>query len=502
MDVLKRNLVANLAGTLWFGGVTVALVPVYVRLLGIEAFGLIAFQTTLAGIIALCDLGLSLATNRELARLSVSPAGAAESRSVTRTTEIVYWSIGAAVGAILLALSPVIASRWLNIQHLPLDVAAQAVAWAIVAAILYFPYAFYAAGLFGLQRHVAANAILIAGTTLRAGGSLIVLLVVVRDVRALFAWQAFASLVQTLAAAIVLYRALPAGPGRFAMPLLRRMFTFARGVALSGTLGLIATQVDKLAVSKLLPLAVFGYYSIAGMIAAAIALAVTPVQTTVFPRFSQLVAIGDGAGLRRAYHGATQTLAAMLMPMSAVAIVFAYEILLVWTGDATVARAAHWVAMLLIAGAAMNALSHISHAVQLAHGWTTPAVLANAVQLVVMIPLTLFVVRRYGAVGAAAVWAVLQLSFLTISLTLTHGRLLRGEIAAWFLRDAGPPLVASFAVAALGRFVVGPGSPMQIVSSVAVVAVAVVLAGVLSAAEVRGRLGVWWKTRAVQPPRR
>jgi O-antigen/teichoic acid export membrane protein len=502
MDVLKRNLAANLAGTLWFGGVTVALVPVYVRLLGIEAFGLIAFQTTLASIIALCDVGLSLATNRELARLSVSPSGAGESRSVTRTTGIVYWSIGATVGAVLLALSPVIASRWLNIQHLPLEVAAQAVAWAIVAAILYFPYAFYAAGLFGLQRHVAVNAILIAGTTLRGAGSVIVLLFVMRDVRALFAWHAFASLVQTLAAAIVLSRALPAGPARFAMPLLRRMFTFARGVALSGTLGLVATQVDKLAVSKMLPLAVFGYYSIAAMIAAAVALAVTPVQTTVFPRLSQLVAVGDGAGLRRAYHGATQTLAAMLMPLSAVAIVFAYEILRLWTGDITVARAAQWVAVLLVAGATMNALSHISHAVQLAHGWTTPAVLANAVQLVVMIPLTLFVVRRYGAVGAAAVWAVLQLSFLAISLALTHGRLLRGEVAAWFLRDVGPPLVSAFAIATLGRLVVGEGSPVQIASSVAVVAGAVFLAGALSAPEVRKRLAMWWRTRAApQPPR-
>ena len=39
---------------------------------------------------------------------------------------------------------------------------------------------------------------------------------------------------------------------RFDKAVLTRMFRFARGVALTATLGLLATQVDKLAVSKLL----------------------------------------------------------------------------------------------------------------------------------------------------------------------------------------------------------------------------------------------------------
>lgn len=494
MDVLKRNLVANVIGTFWFGVLSVALVPVYVRLLGVEAFGLIAFQTTLATIMALFDVGLSVAVNRELARLSVAPESATEARTVTRTTEIVYWSVALSVGVALLALTPLLADRWLNAQQLTTGVTTQAIALAVVASILQFPYTFYAAGLLGLQKHVTLNAILCVASTLRAAGSVILLIAVASDVRLLFAWLAFAGLVQTVAAAIALHKALPPGSARFDGSVLRRVFGFARGVAASGTIGVVSTQVDKLAVSKLLPLATFGYYSIAGMIATAVGLAVTPVQTTVFPRLSQLVASGDAAGEARAYHRATQTAAAILFPLAAVTTLFAYDIVLLWTRDPSVARAAQWVVVLLVAGATLNALSHISHALQLAHGWTAPAVIANAVQLVAMIPLTLFAVRRWDAVGAAGVWALLQLSFLIISLAVTHRRALRGHAHIWLLHDVAPALCASFAVAGLGRLLIaGEASREVLALSIAIVASAVLVSGAVSTAVVREWLVAQWR---------
>jgi O-antigen/teichoic acid export membrane protein len=491
MDGLRRNLIANVAGTLWFGALTVALVPVYVRLLGVEAFGLIAFQTTLAGIVALFDAGLSVTTNRELARLSVREGGSDEARVYTRTTELAYWGIAVTVGAILLALTPLLAGRWINTQHLDTRVATQAIALAVLAAILQFPYAFYSAGLLGLQRHVTVNAILIAGTTIRAAGSVVLLIAVARDVRLLFAWHAAAALLQTAAAAIALHTALPAGQARFDRRVLGGALRFARPLAITSVLAAISTQVDKLAVSKLLPLSTFGQYSIAWMIAAAVALAVTPVQTTVFPRLSQLVATNNMPELKRAYHRASQTVAALLLPLAAVTTLFAYEIVLVWTGDAGVARAARWIAVLLVTGAMLNALSHISYAFQLAHGWTAPALIANGVQLAVMIPLTLFAVRSYGAIGAAAVWAILQASFLAISLTVTHTRGLPGEAHVVLLHDVGPAFVASFAVAAAGRLLVRETTRPLLALSLVLVGSAVLVAGALSTHVVRD----WLRTR-------
>lgn len=501
MNVLRRNLLANLAGTFWFGLLSVALVPVYVRLLGVEAFGLIAFQSTLTVLVALFDAGLTVTANRELARLSVTPDSGFEARVFTRTTEVIYWSIAVVLGAVLVASTPLIARHWLEAQSLSAEVTAQAIALAVIGTMLQFPYAFYAAGLLGLQQHVLLNTILCVTTTIRAAGAVLLLIGVARDVRLLFAWFIVASLFQTLAAAIALHKTLPAGRAHFDKSVLRNAFRFARGVAVSTTIGVLTTQIDKLVVSKLLPLSTFGWYSIAGMIAVAVGMAVTPVQTTVFPRLSQLVAQGDEKGKADAYHRATQTVAAILMPLTAVTTLFAYEIVLIWTQNADVARAARWVAVLLITGAALNALSHISHATQLAHGWTAPAVVANAIQLVAMVPLSIYAVRHYGAIGAAAMWAVMQLSFLVISLGVTHTRTLRGELGRLILHDVGPAFCASFGVAIVARFVLREGSREVLALSIAIIGALVLLAGALSTAVVREWLAAQWRLRASQQPR-
>src|SRR6478752_3969519 len=68
---LSRNVAANFVGTLWTALMGPALVSVYVRLMGIEAYGLVGILTTLQAAFTLLDLGLTTATNRELARLSV-----------------------------------------------------------------------------------------------------------------------------------------------------------------------------------------------------------------------------------------------------------------------------------------------------------------------------------------------------------------------------------------------------------------------------------------------
>jgi O-antigen/teichoic acid export membrane protein len=498
MDVLKRNLLANLTGTVWFGVLSLALVSFYVRFLGMEAFGLIAFQGTLATMVHLLDAGLSVATNRELARLSTDGRAAPEARTVTRSAEVTCWAIAMTAGAVLLVLTPLIAQHWLEVRGVPAAVTTQAVALAIVATILQFPYTFYAAGLLGLQHHVAVNVILVGASTIRAAGAVILIVTFRADIRALFLWFIACALLQTAAAGMTLHRALPPGPARFDGAVLRRVFRFARGVGASGTIGVAATQVDKLAISNMLPLSVFGFYSIGGMIATAVALTVTPVQTTVFPRLSQIVARGDGDGEAALYHRATQTVAAILLPVSAMTTIFAYDVVLLWTQSTEIAGAVRWIAVLLVAGTTLNALSHISHALQLAHGWTAPAVIANAVQLVLMIPLTLFAIRRYGAVGAAAVFALLQLSFLLISLTVTHTRTLRGHARSWLFRDVAPAFCASFGVAAVCRWFTGDSHGWMLGVTLGAISAAVLVAGALSTQVVREWLRERWLSRAAR----
>ena len=67
MSLARRNIVANLVGGIWITALTLAITPLQVRLLGIEAYGLIGFIATLQIVFTMFDFGLSSTVTREIA---------------------------------------------------------------------------------------------------------------------------------------------------------------------------------------------------------------------------------------------------------------------------------------------------------------------------------------------------------------------------------------------------------------------------------------------------
>ena len=104
MSVIRRNVIANFAGKAWAVLMSLAFVPVYIKLLGIEAYGLIGFFLTLVAILSLLDLGLGTTLNRRLAQLSIEKNTAQEMCDLLRTLELIYLIIGIVIGATIAAL--------------------------------------------------------------------------------------------------------------------------------------------------------------------------------------------------------------------------------------------------------------------------------------------------------------------------------------------------------------------------------------------------------------
>src|SRR3972149_8616428 len=108
MSGISINLLANFAGQAWSALMTLALVPVYIKFLGIEAYGLIGFYAMLQGILVVWDFGLGQTLNRELARYSAMPEKAGDARNLVRTLETGYWAIGIAIGTAPVEAGPFI----------------------------------------------------------------------------------------------------------------------------------------------------------------------------------------------------------------------------------------------------------------------------------------------------------------------------------------------------------------------------------------------------------
>jgi O-antigen/teichoic acid export membrane protein len=445
---LERNTFANLGGTFWSIAAGLVCVPLFIRILGAEAFGLTGLFLTLQGVFAFLDLGIGATLNREIARLDATNAGAGEQRDLLFTLQAIYWVIAIAIGAAVFLFAPLIAARWIHPQSLSVDTVRLCVRLMGIAIALQFPFVLYQCGLLGLQRHVLFNAFNAVMATLRAPGILLLLWLVSPAPQMFFAGQIAVSAVATAGCAALLWRLIPAPrPATFRRDLLRRHWRFGAAYSANSLANLALLQGDKIILSAMLPLGMFGYYSMAQRLAGGLYAAIVAVDGAIFPRFSAVAARAGDGELARTYHRACQLMAVLLMPAAAVTAFFSREILQVWTGDAAAVAHTHLVLALLVAGMLLHALMQAPYFLQVAHDRWRLIARTNAVLLVTILPAYVVMARLYGAAGAAAVWVALNLGYLTM-VPRMHRTLLPGEGRRWLLDDVLLPLAGAVAVAA------------------------------------------------------
>jgi O-antigen/teichoic acid export membrane protein len=456
LTLTQRNFIANLTGSGWGALTGLICTPLYIHFLGIEAFGLIGFFLTMQAVIQILDLGLSLTMNREMARYSVLPEKAAEARDFVRTIEVGYWAIGGMIGALIYFAAPFIATHWIKPGSLPVDDVLRSVRIMGVLAALQWPFSFYQGGLLGLQRQVLLSGLSIAMSTLSSVGAVLILWKVSPTVSAFFTWQIAIWCLQVALITLALWRCLPESgrAARFSPALARTIWHFAAGMSGITLTALVLMQLDKIILSRILPLETFGYYILAGMVANGLSgLLITPMFNTIFPRFSSLVAAGDKRSLLEMYHGSTQVMAVMILPAAIVIAFFSQEIILLWTGNPEIGNNAAPIVSILIVGTALNGLMNLPFALQLSHGWTRIGLAINSVLIVALAPTIVLMTLHYGAAGAAAVWLGLNVVYMAVGVPLTHRRLLKGEAFRWFTKDVGIPLACSLTIAGIARLI-------------------------------------------------
>src|SRR5271168_688009 len=168
---IRYGLLANFAGLSWSALMQVLCIPLYIKLLGIEAFGLIGFYLMFQAVVQVLDLGLSPTINREMARYSVLPEKGSEARDFVRTLEVGYWLIGVLIAATLLCTSTWVASHWIKANTLPFHSVRQALMLMGILSFFQWPVSFYQGGLMGLHRQVLFNTIRICTVTLNGPGA-------------------------------------------------------------------------------------------------------------------------------------------------------------------------------------------------------------------------------------------------------------------------------------------------------------------------------------------
>lgn len=440
---LKRNLIANYLGQGWTALMGLAFIPLYIRCLGIEAYGLVGLFAALQVWLGLLDMGLTPALGREMARFTGGGHTAQSIRDLLRSVEAIAGGMLLLIVAGGAAASDWVARHWLQVENIPVGAVAQALVIMALVIALRLLEGVYRSSIVGLQQQVLLNLVSSLMATLRWLGAVGVLAWVSPTVEAFFIWQGLSSLATIGLLAFLTYRLIPAGGrrARLSWHTLRGVWGFAGGMMGITFLVILLTQVDKIILSRLLALSDYGYYTLASTVAGGLYTLISPISQALYPRLCELHTRQDDAALIEVYHTGAQLVSVIAGSAALVILMFSDVLLGLWTQDVDIAQAAGPLLSILIFGNLLNSMMWIPYQAQLAHGWTRHAVHANSIAVLFVVPAIVWATPRYGALGAAWVWVALNTGYVLISIQFMYRRILQTEKWRWYWHDIAAPLL-------------------------------------------------------------
>jgi O-antigen/teichoic acid export membrane protein len=314
--------------------------------------------------------------------------------------------------------------------------------------------------LVGLERQLLFNVINSALAILRGFAVIGILIWVSPTIQAFFIWQVIISAAAILLFAITTYTSIPKSlkKARFSISSIMQIRSFAKGMIILTTLSLLLTQIDKVMLIKFLPLSDYGYYALASVVSSSIFMFVFPVAQAVFPKLTMLYNKKDKQTFLRIFHKASQLINVTVGSSSFVLIFFASLFLQTWTQDYQTVENTSSLLKVITIGNLFNVLTWMPGQVQLASGRTEIAIKNSQIAILLIVPLILFAVPSYGAIGGAFAWLSLNIMYLLLCSITMFKDILLNEKNNWYLNDIFKPLLGAFFTSfILSKFILASG---------------------------------------------
>ena len=447
------NIVANFIGQLWISGINLLFIPLYIKYLGIESYGLIGILAVLQAWLALLDMGMTPALSREVARYTGGAYNLQSINDILKSIVTIAIVIGFLVSLGIFLSSSWLAIHWLKVEKIPLSKVASAFTIMGVVTGLRFIESIYRNVVVGLQKQVLLNLVTGILETIRCIGAIVILVYVSPTINAFFIWQGLISLITVFIFAIIARKMIPSPPmpSKFSFKVLRGIKDFAFGIMMITILSLLLTQIDKMLLSHFLTLEQFGNYSLAFVVANSIMRVSGPVTAAVYPYLTSLHTKGDMDKLVDTYHNSSQILSVLIGSIAVFLIVYSDVILKLWTKNPALAEKIAPLVSIMTIGVLLNGLMQLPGLLQYVYNWTGLTIRINIVAICLIIPALLFIVPRYGAMGAAIIWVILNFGYITLGIYFMHKKILKGEKWRWYIDDIIKPIFSALTVVLLTR---------------------------------------------------
>lgn len=365
-SLTARNAASSFVALAWLSLLSMLTIPVYIRLLGVSEWGLVAACASLQILSNLIDAGFSQIVPRWTAQEAQHPERLRQHVNLFRR---LYLGLGLAMFGVLQASADYLAHHWFQVPPGRGDALELAIRIVSFQFLFQFVNNLHIGLWHGLQRQVLANVRACGFGTLKHVAALLALIAGAQQAWVYALAFACAACIEVCVNAVSVRRMLgtesvAATEDKVALaPLLKEVSVLSGGILV----GLLVSQLDRIILSRTVDVASFGIYTVVATLALAFLQLQAPVTRAYFPvivRDIETQGRVSGVHMKRMLVG---TLLASTLP-ALLACALAPRILELWLHDPNVVKLGTTPLQLLLLAMALNSLYGCIYQVIIAKG--------------------------------------------------------------------------------------------------------------------------------------
>jgi O-antigen/teichoic acid export membrane protein len=454
---LKKNIIANYISQIYVTCIGILILPLYIKYMGAEAYGLIGFFAMLQAWFNLFDLGLTPTISRETACFNAKGTEVLNYLQLFRSLNVIFIIIACIGGIALFLSSDLIASKWLNANFLEDYIIIQAIQVIAICVALRWLGGLYRGVVTGFEKLVWLSGFNIIIATLRFLAVFLVMHIYGYTVIVFFIYQLCIALLEFVILFIKTNQLLPKLNSRegligWSLSPVKKVLKFSISIAFVSIIGIFITQIDKLILSGILPLKEYGYFTLAVLAASGVLIVSGPISNSIMPRLSNFHVLQKNDELMVLYNKATQLVTVLAGTVTIIFTFCASEILYSWTGDKKIVEEATILLQLYAAGNGVLALSAFPYYLQYAKGNLYYHLIGNALFAVFLIPAIILCSKYYGAIGAGYAWVIGNSIYFIFWVSYVHKKLVPGFHFQWLKNNILSIVVPIVIVASLFNY--------------------------------------------------
>ncbi len=392
--------------------ITIIFVPLYLKYLGDEKYGLITLFVTLQSIISLLGLGFSKTISREFALDIKTNKDITNRYKLFRNIELIYFII-ALFGVFVSCLcSNIIAERWLVSTALDHKIISRTISLMSVSIGVQLLTHTYIGCLYGLNKHEISNISQIIWSIIKNCISLLILIFSNGNIIYFYFFHILIDVIYFIVLRILTLKYSTLKKFRIwslkDFYLVKHIMKFSFGMLMISIIYVINTQFDKAILSGSLSLENLGYYNTAFTFSTLPTVFTGGVATIAFTVFTGHFSNNNHESLKKSFLTYQKFTCGFSIVLCCFAAVFSKEILLFWTKSITLVEYISGTAFFLILGSMFLSLQQVPYEFLLSQ----KNVKTNTIMSILLLPCTLLLlpllINNLGVIGAGVSWFIIM----------------------------------------------------------------------------------------------